>query len=432
MKVCIVNLILATALLDAEAVPLFNGTDLTGWKGDGYRVEKGELICTPVGRTLVTEKEYSDYVLEFDFKLPPGGNNGLGIHYPGHGLPSATGVEVQILDDTDTKYKTLKDSQFHGSLYLLQASKQGHLKPVGQWNHQKVTIYGDQVTVELNGTVITDANLSELEQAHPQHRGVKRRNGHITFCGHGDRVALKNIDIEVIDPPLLPEAPADEVAAEDSGFEKIYNAKDLAGWSHAPDDLKHWQPRGEVLHYDGKSQAVEKNLWSEKEYGDFTLYCDWRWVGPSGVIVKHPELDPTTGDAKLGEDGLPIMIEVDELDSGIYLRGNSTSQVNLWNWPCGSGEVYGYRVNSNLPQHIRAALTPKQKADKPIGEWNRMQITMLGDRVTVVLNGQTVIENAQLPGVPQAGKIALQHHGSVVEFANLFIKEHTPEAANPE
>jgi len=117
------------------------------------------------------------------------------------------------------------------------------------------------------------------------------------------------------------------------------------------------------------------------------------------------------------------MMLVDELDSGIYFRGNNRSQVNLWNWPGGSGEVYGYRTNKKHSQAIRAALTPSVKADSPIGEWNRMLITLKGDRLTVILNGQQVIENAQLPGVPAKGKIALQHHGSAIEFANISIKE---------
>jgi hypothetical protein len=96
--------------------------------------------------------------------------------------------------------------------------------------------------------------------------------------------------------------------------------------------------------------------------------------------------------------------------------------VNIWNWSCGSGEVYGYRTKKKYPQAIRAALTPSVNADKPIGEWNRFVITMKGDRLTVELNGQVVIKNAQLPGVPKSGPLALQHHGSAIEFANIMIK----------
>ena len=110
-------------------------------------------------------------------------------------------------------------------------------------------------------------------------------------------------------------------------------------------------------------------------------------------------------------------------DSGIYLRGNDKSQVNIWCWPVGSGEVYGYRTDASQPAQVRAGVTPKLRADRPPGQWNRFVITMKGDRLTVVLNGKTVIEEAQLPGIPAKGPIALQHHGDPVQFANLYIRE---------
>jgi hypothetical protein len=177
-----------------EAVSLFNGKDLTGWKKANYLVEDGVLVCK--GGHLVTEKQYTNYIFEFDFLLPPGGNNGLGIHYPGTGNPAYSGMELQILDNTAPKYAKLKDYQYHGSLYTLQAAKRGHLKPVGEWNHEKVTINGPLVKVELNGTVILDANLDELNKEKPKHKGAQRRSGHICFCGHGAGIKFKDITIK--------------------------------------------------------------------------------------------------------------------------------------------------------------------------------------------------------------------------------------------
>ena len=177
-----------------EAVSLFNGKDLTGWKNAKYIVEDGVLICK--GGNLVTEKQYTNYVFEMDFLLPPGGNNGLGIHYPGKGGPSSSGMELQILDNKHPKYAKLVDSQYHGSLYKLKAAKRGHLKPAGEWNHQKVTVNGPSVIVELNGVVILDANLDEINKQKPKHKGAKRRSGHICFCGHGAPVKFKNITIK--------------------------------------------------------------------------------------------------------------------------------------------------------------------------------------------------------------------------------------------
>lgn len=397
-----------------EKVKLFNDKDLTGWTGTGYEVKDGAIVCTPKGKNLTTEKTYSNYVLEFEFKLPPGGNNGVGIHYTGKGDPAYTGMEVQILDDTAEKYKKLKDYQFHGGLYTLKAAKGTNLKPVGEWNKKVITVNANHVIIELNGKIINEANLDDLAKKFPKHKGVLRRSGHICFCGHGDPVAYKNI---YITDTTLPDVDL-------TGFTQLYNEKDLTGWSDDKGHVGHWIPKGKVLHYDGKSEAKDKNLWTSKKYKDTTLVLDWRWAETSARKLKRPVLDPTTGGTKKGPDGKPMMKEVIELDSGIYFRGNNRSQVNLWNWPCGSGEVYGYRTNKKLSQEIRAALVPKVNADHPIGAWNRMQITLIGDRLTVILNGKKVIENAQLPGVPTEGAIALQHHGSALEFKNIYIKEH--------
>ena len=140
------------------------------------------------------------------------------------------------------------------------------------------------------------------------------------------------------------------------------------------------------------------------------------------------------GSHKKDENGRDIRIPVPDSDSGIYVRGSSKAQINIWNWPVGSGEVYGYRTDSKMPASVRAGVTPRAHADRNIGEWNTFEITMRGTRLTVVLNGTTVIENADLPGVPATGPLALQHHGSkkggvwtsspsLVQFRNIEIAE---------
>ena len=184
---------LSESALAEDPVALFNGKDLTGWTGAEYDIKDSILIAS--GKVLRTEKQFSNYVFEFDFLLPSGGNNGLGIHYPGEGRPSGAGMELQILDNSHRRYGKLKDSQYHGSLYKLQAAKRGDLKPVGEWNHQKVTVDGAKVVVELNSTTILDANLDELAKKNPKHKGVRRRMGHICFCGHGSAVQFRNITI---------------------------------------------------------------------------------------------------------------------------------------------------------------------------------------------------------------------------------------------
>jgi hypothetical protein len=220
------------------------------------------------------------------------------------------------------------------------------------------------------------------------------------------------------------------------GSTSLFNGKDLSGWKVPEGDKGHWKVVDGVIDYDARSEAKgDKCLWSEKSYGDFILKVDWRLKKEPGFVHRIPVILPD-GNTKKGPDGKDEMIEIEDADSGIYLRGSDKSQVNIWMWPIGSGEVYGYRTDKKMPAEVRAGVTPKKNADRPRGEWNSFEITMKGDRLWVKLNGEEVITSAQLPGVPREGPIALQHHGtfdlesgkwtgppSIVQFKNIWIKE---------
>jgi len=410
-SICLFLLPVSLAAVEPQLqkLSIFNSKDLTGWKGEGYIVEDGAIVCTPEGRNLMTERLYSNYALDFEFKLPAAGNNGIGIHYPGSGDAAYAGMEVQVLDNSAEQYKTLKPYQFHGSIYTLVAAKPAPLKPVGEWNSERILVNGNDIQVTVNGEVITTAKLDELNKEFPEHEGAKRRAGHITLCGHGDRVAFRRLSICELPPT------ANDEGAKAAGFTKIFDGSSLDGWESEPGDEGHWRAVNGILKYDGHSEAKDKDLWFGKEYGDMTLVFDWRWGAP-GPLMQRPIIGPDGKET--GES-----VETQELDSGIYLRGSSKSQVNLWNWPCGSGEVYGYRTDKSQTPEVIAGVTPKVKADNPVGEWNRTTITIKDDLLTVGINGKTVVENARLPGIPAKGKIALQHHGAAIDFANIWIKE---------
>lgn len=231
-------------------------------------------------------------------------------------------------------------------------------------------------------------------------------------------------------------------AAADDGFTSLFNGKDFTNWKVPEGDNGHWKIIDGVIDYDAESEAPkDKNLWTEKEYGDFTFRCDWR-------IKATPYLNPRVpvirldGTHKRDADGKPITMTLPDSDSGILLRGAEIggaarfqkAQVNIWCWPYGSGEVYGYRMDESMPISVRAGVLPKQNADNNIGEWNTFEITVRGDRLTVVNNGHKVIDNAELPGLPTRGPVGLQHHGSkkngewtsppaLVQFRNIAIKE---------
>jgi hypothetical protein len=225
------------------------------------------------------------------------------------------------------------------------------------------------------------------------------------------------------------------LAIAQDGFTSLFNGKDLTGWKVPAGDNGHWKVVEGVIDYDAESEAPgnDKSLWSERAFGDFVLKVEWRIKSTPYINPGVPIILPS-GLHKKDADGKEIRTSVPDSDSGIYLRGDSKAQVNIWGWPIGSGEVYGYRMDAKMPPAVRAGVTPKRHADRDIGAWNAFEITMRGDRLTVVLNGEEVITAAQLPGIAARGPIALQHHGakkggvwvsppSLVQFRNISIKE---------
>lgn len=181
---------------------IFNGRDLTGWQGatDAYQVADGAIVCKPgAGGTLFTNDTYSDFVVRLEFKLPEGGNNGLAIRYPGQGQPHLDGMcELQVIDSEHPKYAKLDPRQYHGSAYGIAPAHRGFLRPTGTWNYQEVTVRGPHVRVELNGSVILDADLSQVKEfmGNHKHPGLKLTSGHFGFAGHADPVKFRNIQIK--------------------------------------------------------------------------------------------------------------------------------------------------------------------------------------------------------------------------------------------
>lgn len=184
-------------------VSLFDGKTLDGWKlvgseGRGYVVKDGVLVCPKDGDgNLFTEKQYSNFVFRFEFRMEPGGNNGVGIRAPLGGRTSQVAIEIQILDDEAPQYKKLLPAQYHGSIYDVIPARRGFLKKPGEWNEEEILAQGRHIKVTLNGTVILDADLGSVKdpEARKRHPGLARRSGHIGFLGHRSHVEFRNIRI---------------------------------------------------------------------------------------------------------------------------------------------------------------------------------------------------------------------------------------------
>jgi hypothetical protein len=221
---------------------------------------------------------------------------------------------------------------------------------------------------------------------------------------------LSVLAIAIALPLVVNAADAEEKAGPNDnvpppGFKALFNGKDLTGWQGlvelpersklTPEQLAkkqkaaneeylpHWTVKNGILNYDGKGQSLQ----TAKDYGNVELYVDW----------------------KIGKKG----------DSGIYLRGNP--QVQIWDNPIGSGGLFNNKKHPKDPLKV---------ADKPVGEWNSFHIIMRGDRVTVHLNGQLVVDNVPLENywqedkpLPVKGPIELQDHRDRLWFKNIYVKE---------
>jgi hypothetical protein len=402
---------------------LFDGMTLNGWtlvnkNGTGYVVTNGVIACEHGGGgNLFTDKEYSDFILRTEFKLEAGSNNGIGIRAPLEGDAAYMGMEIQVLDDTAPKYANLKPWQAHGSVYGVIASKRGALRPVGEWNQEEIACKGRHIKVTLNGKVIVDTNLNLVTDPDVlrKHPGMLRDRGHIGFLGHNDYVEFRNIRIKDLS------AGENQLNHPPEGFKALFNGKDLSGWKGLAGDppkrakwskeelaaeqakadermRSHWSVENGVIVFDGKGDS----LCTSRDYADFEMLVDW----------------------KILEKG----------DSGIYLRGSP--QVQIWepNSPGqfspvdGSGALYNNEKNSRHPLKF---------ADKPIREWNRFRILMVGEKVHVFLNGELVVNDTTLENywernkpIYPAGQIELQNHGNHLYFKNIFIREIPPTAKN--
>ena len=183
----------------------FNGKNFEGWAGptNNYSVDHGSIQCVKgKGGTIYVNDELSDFSARMEFKLPPGGNNGLAIRYPGSGDTAYVGMcELQVLDDSAKKFAKLHPAQYHGSAYGMVPAARGYQRPVGEWNFQEVTVDGSRIKVELNGTLILNADLANVEK--PMYdlgkfKGRLRKSGYFGFAGHGDAVSFRNISIRNI------------------------------------------------------------------------------------------------------------------------------------------------------------------------------------------------------------------------------------------
>jgi len=459
--------------IDEGFVSLFNGKDLTGWYGsemygvetidvklnNGATKKENVLACIPGrkgkgGGNLLTEKEYRNFILRFEFLMPENGNNGLGIRTPRPDVDAAYHgmCELQLLDDGGNAYydaaakkDKLKPYQYTGSVYGVVPSRRdnvdkqiwgkdknftgggSYVRKPGMWNFEEVRVIGSEIEVYLNGYLITNADVSKFRGDGDtpdgrKHPGLHNAKGHIGWLGHGHAVKWKNIRIkELPDDAKMSDVCPNAKAKAPAGFTTYFDgdpAQLQTMWKGVTTDEKfdnpavrqaatpakraemqtkadaqrdaHWSVRNGSLFFDGYRGGY--SLATKKDLKDFELWADWRIMSITG-------------------------------DSGLYLRGSP--QVQIWDahnqWGIGSGGLYNNQKNPSN------ALTV---ADRPVGDWNRFHVIMRGEKVTVWLNGVLVVDNVTLENYWDRSKpifpveqLELQCHGDPTEWRNVFIKE---------
>jgi hypothetical protein len=180
---------------------IFNGTDLTGWKSTGkmdvWKAEKGVIAVEKGGGGwLLTEKEFGDFELRFEYKMSKRANSGVALRTPREGDPAYVGMEIQLIDDEGWPDK-LADYQHTGSIYDVVASSKTNNKPIGEWNAMEIVCVGSKVTIKVNGTTVVDANLEDSkEKKGARHPGISRGKGHVGFQSYNTRVEFRNVFIK--------------------------------------------------------------------------------------------------------------------------------------------------------------------------------------------------------------------------------------------
>ena len=182
-------------------------TGLVGWQQIGgqegaWHFEDGVVsVKDGGGGWLATCRQYENFALSVEFRVPPGGNSGIFLRSPLEGDPAYTGMEIQVLDDYADQWSDLEPDQYTGSIYGIQAPADRVSKTAGQWQKMVIIARGTRIQVGLNGTKIIDTDLTYYSHRADTHPGLARQRGYIGLQNHGSRIEFRNIMIRE-----LPEA----------------------------------------------------------------------------------------------------------------------------------------------------------------------------------------------------------------------------------
>ena len=403
-------------------VAIFNGKDLTGWKGlvedpikrsqmkpadlakaqiaadeimrRDWSVENGLLVFDgPAYDNICTIKQYGDIEMYVDWKLAQGRAPDAGIYL--RGTP-----QVQIWDAERERRGVkigsggLYNNQIHPSNPLVTADN-----PLEEWNTFYIKMVGDRVTVKLNGKLVVDdvilENYWDRSQPLPSIEQLELQ-------AHGSIVYFRNVYVKELERPEPYQLTAEE---QKEGFKILFDGTNMFEWT------------GNLVDYtmeDGcivlnPSRNFGGNLYTKNEYSNFIYRLEFQLTpaANNGIGIRTP----------LEGDVAYMGMEVQMLDDDHPVYANLDDYQY-------HGSVYGI-------------LTAKRGFLKPVGEWNYQEVIADGDNIKVTLNGEVIVDGnlreatkngtadkAEHPGMyNKTGHIAFLGHGSVVKMRNIRIKE---------
>jgi hypothetical protein len=464
--------------IDEGFVSLFNGRDLSGWYGSrryvvetiDVKLNNGTTRKTPViafrpdatddagdKGNLLTEKEYRNFVLRFDFVLPVNGDSGIGIRTPGPDVDSAYHgmCEVQVLDDGGPDYydaaakrdRLTQAFRYGGSVFGIAPARRdnfgrqiwgkdrnfsgggSYVRRPGMWNFEEIKVVGSEIEVYLNGYLVSKTDVSayrgdgDTPDGRP-HPGLHNAKGHVGLLGYrlSPGVMYKNVRIkELPDDAQMGVACPHQRMKTPAGFTAYFNgdpAQLRTMWKGVTTDEKFDNPKVRQAATPAKRAEMQKKADAQRDahwsVRNGNLFFDGYQGGYSLATAKDFK------DFELWADWRTMSITG---DSGLYLRGSP--QVQIWDaynqWGIGSGGLYNNKKNPDKALAV---------ADNPVGDWNRFHVVMRGEKVTVWLNGVLVVDDVTLENywdrsqpIFPVEQIELQCHGDPTEWRNVFIRE---------
>jgi hypothetical protein len=390
--------------------PLFNGKDLTGWVNVNcapgtWTVADNMIHCTgkPICE-LRTTRMYENFTLELEWMhMVPKANAGVfvwGDAITARGQPFVRAVEIQVLDGN------------HGDMFPIHGARmtpdpsspsrgdrslprEQRSRPAGEWNHYRITAMNGVLRLAVNGVQVSGGS------------DISPRKGYIHLESEGGVVKWRNIRIREL--PSAGTLPPEQVAQADEGYLSLYNGVDFTGWQFPTGHDTHWVSRDWWITYDGQSAAPQKDLRTERTFGDVSVIADWRQAAAPDSVLP------------IGLEGMTIPADAQALVTKALVAAGQP--------PAGARQgAGGAPPAAAAGQQPPAAGQAAGRGGRGQGgggagrPWVRGVLTRQKGRVSLSINGQPVFQDIAAPGATSRGRLLLRHQQQPIDFASIFVK----------